>query len=51
MSDKDPPNPFEEIKKQIGKLFKNSSVTIHAIEDDSDHFEDDEVEEEDNGTA
>ena len=41
MSDKEPPNPFEEIKKQLGELFKNSSVKIHSIEESDDEFDDD----------
>lgn len=36
MSEKDPPNLFDEIQKQLGELFKNSSVKIstHAISED-----------------
>ena len=40
MSDKEPPNPFEEIKKQLSELFKNSSVKIHSIEESDDLFDD-----------
>ena len=41
MSDKEPPNPFDEIQKQLSDLFKNSSVKIstHAIADDDDPSE------------
>ena len=28
MSDKEPPNPLEEIQKQLGELFKTSNVTV-----------------------
>lgn len=37
MSDKEPPNPFDEIHRQLSELFKNSSVKIsaHKVEDDS----------------
>jgi len=30
MSDKEPPNPFEEIQKQLKDLFKNSNVKVSA---------------------
>lgn len=48
MSDKDPPNPFEEIQKQLNELFKNSSVKIstHTISDDDDLFDDDDDDDE-----
>ena len=38
MSQKEPPNPFEEIQKQLKELFKDSNVSISArkIPDDSD---------------
>ena len=38
MSDKEPPNPFDEIQKQLSELFKNSSVRIstHSMADDDD---------------
>ncbi|MEN8862174.1 MAG: AAA family ATPase [Lentimonas sp.] len=40
MSDKEPPNPFEEIQRQLKELFKDSNVKVstHAFED-SDDFE------------
>lgn len=44
MSNEEPPNPFEEIQKQLSELFKNSSVKIsaHTIsDDDDDSLEDD----------
>lgn len=36
MSDKDPPNPFEEIQRQLKDLFKDSNVTVsaHSFPDD-----------------
>ena len=30
MSDKEPPNPFDEIQKQLKELFKNSNVKISS---------------------
>ena len=30
MSDKEPPNPFDEIQKQLKELFKDSNVKISA---------------------
>ena len=30
MSDKEPPNPFEEIQKQLKELFKDSNVKVSA---------------------
>ena len=30
MSEKEPPNPFDEIQKQLRELFKNSEVKISA---------------------
>ena len=45
MSEKEPPNPFEEIQKQLSELFKNPSVKIsaHKIPDDNDLPEDDDI--------
>ncbi len=42
MSDKEPPNPFDEIQKQLSELFKNSSVKVsaRAVTDDDDVFSD-----------
>lgn len=44
MSDKEPPNPFDEIQKQLSELFKNSSVKVsaHAVTNDNDDLFDDE---------
>ena len=38
MSEKDPPNPFEEIQKQLNELFKDSNVKVsaHAFTDSDD---------------
>ncbi|MEM1223996.1 MAG: ATP-dependent protease, partial [Verrucomicrobiota bacterium] len=30
MSDKDPPNPFDEIQRQLKELFKDSNITVSA---------------------
>ena len=40
MSDKEPPNPFEEIQRQLKELFKDSNVKVsaHAF-NESDDFE------------
>jgi len=40
MSDKEPPNPFEEIQRQLNDLFKNSNVKVSAQGfDDSENFD------------
>lgn len=41
MSDKDPPNPFEEIQRQLRELFKDSNVKVsaHGL-DESSPFDD-----------
>ncbi len=38
MSDKEPPNPFEEIQRQLKELFKDSNVKVsaHSFEDSDD---------------
>lgn len=41
MSEKEPPNPFDEIQKQLSELFKNSSVKISAHTIDNDDLDDD----------
>ena len=43
MSEKEPPNPFDEIQKQLSELFKNSSVKIsaHTMDNDDPGDEDD----------
>jgi endopeptidase Clp ATP-binding regulatory subunit ClpX len=42
MSDKEPPNPFEEIQRQLSELFKDSNVKVstHTF-DESDIFDND----------
>ncbi|CAA6679593.1 MULTISPECIES: AAA family ATPase [unclassified Lentimonas] len=42
MSDKEPPNPFEEIQRQLSELFKDSNVKVstHTF-NESDIFDDD----------
>ena len=42
MSEKEPPNPFEEIQKQLNELFKGSNVKVSAQQfSNSDDFDDD----------
>ena len=44
MSDKEPPNPFEEIQRQLSELFKDSNVKVstHSF-DQSDVFDEDSI--------
>lgn len=43
MSEKEPPNPFEEIQKQLNELFKGSNVKVSAPGfSNSDDFDDEE---------
>ena len=44
MSDKEPPNPFEEIQRQLNELFKDSNVKVstHAF-NESDIFDDEHI--------
>lgn len=55
MSEKEPPNPFDEIQKHLSELFKDSSVKVsaHTLSEDDDLTEDDdgEIEGEGEGLA
>ena len=44
MSDKEPPNPFEEIQRQLNELFKDSSVKVstHTF-NESDILDDEDI--------
>lgn len=44
MSDKDPPNPFEEIQRQLSELFKDSNVKVSTHTFNESNIFDDEIE-------